>query len=66
VPDYTTWTKRSMTQEQWNKTSNDYKNIRGDGVKTLLVLENGVTTLAVVTITNWKGQTSDHKTSRTN
>jgi hypothetical protein len=50
--DYSKWPQRTMTQEAWNKTSNDYKNIRGDGTKTLLVLEKGETTLAVVTIVN--------------
>ena len=52
MPDYTTWPQRTMTQEAWNKTSSDYKSIKLDGVKTLLVLEKGMTTLAVVTITN--------------
>lgn len=50
MTDYTTWPQRTMTQEQWNKVSNDYKNTRPDGTKTLLVLEKGETTLAVVTI----------------
>jgi hypothetical protein len=50
--DYTKWPQRTMTQEAWNKLPNDYKKVREDGTRTLLVLEKGETTLAVVTIVN--------------
>jgi hypothetical protein len=52
VLDYSKWPQRTMTQEEWNKTSNDCKGIRPDGTKTLLIWETGVgSTLAVVTKT---------------
>jgi hypothetical protein len=53
-PDYSKWPQRTLSQEEWEKLSRDYKHIREDGTKTMLVLEEGWTTLAVVTITNNK------------
>jgi hypothetical protein len=47
---YSNWPQVTMTQKKWNSTSTDYKNTRADGTKTMMVLHEGVTTLAVVTI----------------
>lgn len=43
---------RNITQFEWNKIHKDYKSISDDGIKHMLINENGATVLVPVNIIN--------------